>query len=362
MAKLTGGGRLDMRELLFLGEIAAATATRIEIAWEDRAARFEGGFGYTDLGLPTGTLSGFSIRAEGRTVLTATAVDRSAYTAIGIARTGDNDRFLAYVLSGDDRIEGTSAADYLLGFGGDDLVMGGRGDDMIFGGAGRDRLHGGAGDDLLAGGEGVDRLEGGAGDDEYAVDRAGDRVVEARGGGHDRVTAAASFTLPAHVEDLGLTGAKALDGTGNALANAITGNAAANVLRGMDGDDALAGLPGDDVLIGGLGRDLLSGGRGDDVYRFLSLAESGAAPPRRDHILDFWRGEDRIDFSALDADPARPGRQAPVWRGEGAFSGAAGELRVSHGKVRIDADGDRAADFAIDLTPLILLQRDDFIL
>jgi len=124
----------------------------------------------------------------------------------------------------------------------------------------------------------------------------------------------------------------------------------------------LTGLAGDDVLIGGRGRDLLSGGRGDDVYRFLSLADSGPAAARRDKILDFWSGEDRIDLAAIDANPDRPGDQAFVFRGAGAFSGAAAELRVAAGRVSADIDGDRIADMRIDLQPLLLLDRDDFIL
>ncbi len=151
---------------------------------------------------------------------------------------------------------------------------------MLYGGAGNDTLYGGAGNDYLNGGADADVLTGGDGDDIYIVDNVLDRVVEAAGGGIDEVRSSVTFTLPAEVETLRLTGALAIDGTGNALANTIIGNAAANRLgprrqrtRSMAarpcharwrrrGHDYLAGgadadvlrRAGNDILIGGEGR------------------------------------------------------------------------------------------------------------
>ena len=47
----------------------------------------------------------------------------------------------------------------------------------------------------------------------------------------DTVQATASHTLSDQVENLTLTGAFAIDGTGNAGSNTLVGNGAANVLR-----------------------------------------------------------------------------------------------------------------------------------
>ncbi len=194
------------------------------------------------------------------------------------------------------------------------------------------------------------------------IDEAGDRAVESRDGGWDSVLASAGHVLAANVEELGLTGAADLNGRGNAAGNVMRGNSGDNILLGLGGADTLAGLSGDDVLVGGAGRDLLSGGHGDDVYRFTAASDSGAGASRRDKLLDFWSGEDVIDLSAIDANSARSGNQAFSFAGTGAFSGAAGEIRVAAGRVSADLDGDRAADLAIDLQPLLVLGRDDFIL
>jgi Ca2+-binding RTX toxin-like protein len=120
-------------------------------------------------------------------------------------------------------------------------------------------LEGRDGNDILNGGGGADELIGGLGNDTYVVDSADDVVTEdsIAGSGADTVQSSATFILSANVENLILTGSTAVNGTGNALGNAITGNAAANVLVGAEGND---------VLDGGIGVDRLDGGVGNDSY------------------------------------------------------------------------------------------------
>ena len=104
-----------------------------------------------------------------------------------------------------------------------------------------------------------DTLIGGLGNDTYVTD-GGDTITEILDGGTDLVLSSVSLTLGDNVENLTLTGATALDGTGNALANRITGNAAANILDGSTGRD---------TLIGGLGNDIYVTDGGDTIVEAL---------------------------------------------------------------------------------------------
>ncbi len=158
---------------------------------------------------------------------------------------------------GDNVLDGGLGNDRLNGGRGHDTLIGGGGNDRLDGGAGADTMAGGAGNDRLNGGVDADTMSGGAGDDTYIVDNAGDTVVEAAVEGTDTVVASVSYTLVAWVENLKLTGAANLAGTGNDLDNRLAGN---------DGDNVLDGGLGNDSLNGGAGADTMSGGAGDDTY------------------------------------------------------------------------------------------------
>lgn len=136
-------------------------------------------------------------------------------------------------------IVGTDGADALNGTSGDDVMQGLGGDDQ---------LAGLAGDDLLDGGAGADTLAGGAGSDIYVVDNPGDVVTETAGEGTDTIQSAVTYALGANVEHLTLTGAAAINGTGNNLDNVLAGNSAANVLTGGLGNDTYYIGAGDTVI------------------------------------------------------------------------------------------------------------------
>ena len=114
---------------------------------------------------------------------------------------------------------------------------------------------GNQGADSLDGGTGADLMSGGGGDDSYIVDNAGDVVFESGSEGNDTVHSGINYALTANVENLILTGAGNLTGTGNALNNAITGT------------------DGDNILDGGAGADTLAGGAGDDIYVVDDIAD-----------------------------------------------------------------------------------------
>jgi Ca2+-binding RTX toxin-like protein len=303
---------------------------------------------------------------------------------------------------GGDRIDGrlTFAVNEVKG----NSIEGRGGDDSLLGSAGADSLYGGDGNDslrdygrTLSGVTAHDLLDGGNGNDIYIIEAASTQVIETATGGFDSVTAyVAGLTLAANVENLVLEiYAGAGNGSGNALANRIDGNSFANGLNGFGGNDTLLGNDGADTLNGGAQKDTLFGGnqadalsggsQNDDLYgeagndslyggnendrlnggndndlvqggtgrdqlrggagqdSFIFAAGDSGTGTRRDLIQDFTTSRDSIDLSQI------AGGQTFI--ADAGFSGVAGQVRYSAitGILSGDTNGDRAADYQIDL-------------
>ncbi|MEK7787030.1 MAG: putative Ig domain-containing protein, partial [Chloroflexota bacterium] len=143
----------------------------------------------------------------------------------------------------------TSLVAYTLGANVENLTLTGTGPSAGIGNATANQLIGNSGANLLDGKAGADTMTGGAGDDLYLVDHISDTVVEQAGEGTlDSVTSSVSYSLSANVENLVLTGAAAINATGNELDNVLTGNSAANVLTGLSGNDTYVIGTGDTVV------------------------------------------------------------------------------------------------------------------
>ncbi|HMO47930.1 MAG TPA: calcium-binding protein [Rubrivivax sp.] len=263
---------------VWYGDVTAATGSHIQITYGGYVQNYYGNFTYNAFGLSGGTVTSTSYFEAGTKIYEISGGTYSALTVESFINSGNMSGLLAYVFSGADSFNGSEQADALNGFAGNDSIRGNGGNDLLKGGSGNDFLDGGAGNDVLNGGVGADTMLGGAGNDTYYVDNAGDKVHETtttsgttNAGGIDQVNSSVSFDLSGYagvsfVENLTLTGAKAINGTGNGLANKITGNAAANKLSGGAGNDTLIGGAGNDTLNGGAGNDSMVGGAGNDTY------------------------------------------------------------------------------------------------
>ena len=129
---------------------------------------------------------------------------------------------------------------------------------------------------------------------------------------------------------------------------------------------------GNDLLTGGLGHDLLTGGAGNDVFDFNSVDESPVGAGLRDIITDFQSGQDKIDLSSIDTNPTKRGDQGFRFIGTQSFDGKTSELRYqtfdqpgTANDITVisgDINGDKVADFEIELTGIVKLISGDFLL
>lgn len=282
---------------------------------------------------------------------------------------------LLYGGAGDDSLVGDDGNDSLYGGEGADVLTVTAGDNRLYGGADNDLLTGGAGADSLDGGTGADTMSSGLGNDRYVIDDPGDMIAGeigySLGGGIDTVEAWIDFTMKSNLEILRLQGTADLNGYGTWAPENMVGNSGRNLLDGSNGNDILNGKAGDDTLIGGIGADLLMGESGADVFLYRSTAESAPGAANRDFINGFVHGEDRIDLSAIDANPNLAGDQAFRFIGAAGFSGkgaaSAGELRYYYWGlagllVEADVNGDGQADMQIYVNLTSYMLASDFIL
>jgi Ca2+-binding RTX toxin-like protein len=262
------------------------------------------------------------------------------------------------------------------------VVMGAGGDLVVLQDGGNDRVSGGGGDDFLHWGASftnADRADGGTGYDTvgllgtYAITFDADDLASVEKlAVYSSGDAAAPNTYSLTMHDANLATGQQMMVIGQSLmANeTLTFNGTAEYngsfnVRGGRGADSITGSAGNDTITGGLGADALRGGYGSDVFDYGAAADSALGA--MDAILDFEKG-DKINLSMIDADGnSANGDSKFAWLGEGAFTGVAGQLRVSQqagGVWRVEADvnGDGMADLAIGVTAPagFLFEKSDF--
>lgn len=193
---------------------------------------------------------------------------------------------------------------------------------------------------VLLGGPGEDRLQG-TGSNETLRSYDGSDVVYA-GSGNDIVW-------------------------GGAGADQIFGEAGDDELHGGPGNDRVDGGDGNDDIFGGRGADLVSGGAGNDNFIFKSVDQIGSQIAR-DTIDDFVAGEDHIDLHLLDANHDAPANQRFGFVIDPSTTVVKNSITwfqdAEHGVtiVQGDVDGDAVADFQIEMTGLMNLSAEDFLL
>jgi serralysin len=263
--------------------------------------------------------------------------------------------------SGNDVALGTSGENALYGNSGNDSLSGRDGDDMLFGGSGADTLDGDWGDDQLLGGDGNDRLLPGGADDLVDGGAGVDSIIFVGGAGAFVNLSRTTAQNTGHGTDTIRNVENVEGGSGN---DWLTGSDGANKLVGGAGGDNLSGGAGADTMTGDAGRDTMFGGMDSDrdVFVFKSAADS-AVGQSRDVIHHFVSGVDDLDLRMIDASTAQPGDQA--FRFGGTSPSANGIWAVASGSdlvVRGDLNGDRIADFEIQLLRVSSVTAGDFLL
>ncbi len=160
-----------------------------------------------------------------------------------------------------------SSASFVLPAHIDALTLTGAANISGTGNADADTLTAGGGNDTLIAGSGVAVMNGGSWATTFVVNNTADVVQNASAGAPNALQSSVSYTLPANVNLLTLTGSAALTGTGNA------------------GDDTLVGNTGIDTLVSGSGNDLFIVGNASTKLTNASTSNSDTVQSAFNFVL-----------------------------------------------------------------------------
>jgi Ca2+-binding RTX toxin-like protein len=163
--------------------------------------------------------------------------------------------------SNSDSVTGGTGQDTVVAWGSNDTLTAGAGGTVIYAGGADDIVTGASGSDNLDAIGSANTLIGGSGNETFVVGTASTVIQVSAGVGHDTVLASVSYSVPANISTLTLTGTANLSTTGNSGTDVITANA---------GKDTLTAGSGIDTLIGGSGADYFLVNNASDVVQVAS--------------------------------------------------------------------------------------------
>ena len=318
--------------------------------WEEDY--FGYGFTYSETTVTGGVLTDFYGDMYGSMVVAINGMQVSVAAVVHYIAAGDVFTAMSIMASGNDVI-----------------TCWGYGADVVYAWGGNDYVYGMTGNDYLNGGTGADVMVGGYGNDVFVIDQAGDRVFEYAGQGTDAAYTSVSFALAAgqHIETLVTTsqaGTRAINLTGNELAQRINGNNGVNTINGGGGNDTISGFNGNDKLIGGAGIDTLIGGANSDIFVFNAPRSAANRDVVTDfnHVADTFHVENAVfthlgsGVHTLASSMLRLGTKALDGNDFLIYNKATGVLSYDH-----DANGTGAAITIATLTNHPVLAANDFL-
>jgi serralysin len=149
---------------------------------------------------------------------------------------------------------------------------------------------------------------------------------------------------------------------GNDGNDTIQGNSGSDKILGGNGSDYLYGGSGNDTLTGGAGTDVMSGGSGSDVFDFDKVSEMATAATTADVIVDFVRGQDKIDLSTIDAKPGTTTNDGFTFIYSALPFFMPGQVKFVGGALLGNTDWDTAPEFVIRVQGVTTLSASDLVL
>lgn len=247
-------------------------------------------------------------------------------------------------------IDGWGSLDALVRI---DATRGSAFHDHLIGNAHNNWFRGECGDDTIEGGDGIDLVSYWSADASAVVDLEAGTATDGLGG-KDSLSSIEDAVGSMNWGDRLY---------GSSTVNRLNGYAGDDLLHGRGGNDILLGGGGSDTLVGGGGADRLEGGKGDgarDLFVFASETDSSISASH-DVIYHFALGMDLISLQGVDANSRTAADDTFKFSGTKVQSNSVWYTKSGSDLLILgDVNGDKAADFEIQVAGVSALTANDF--